>query len=189
MSRSIVTAPSGSSPVRRNSFPDLVDKPVPEGSPFAPQEKLDTYRDRLFKYIPAEVVTLYLGLSAIVASATDAPRFLYWVIFGAGVIGTPYYLRFVQKVTAPMQLIISTLAFGVWVFALGGPFKDIQGYKQIYGAVLLPLFTFFVAGLSPGQPEQSRQQDPGKGSAGDAQDSTNPGSRPRMADDIKGKSG
>jgi hypothetical protein len=31
------------------------------------------------------------------------------------------------------------------VFALGGPFKDFGWYKPIYGALLLPVFTFFVA--------------------------------------------
>jgi len=158
MGRAIVT--TSSRPVVRRAFPEPAVKSPPEGSvSVQQQEKPDTFRDRLFKYIPAEVVTLYLGLSATV-SAKDAPHFLYWVIFFAGLIGTPFYLRFVQNVTARAQLILSTLAFAVWVFALGGPFADIEGYKQVYGAVLLPLFTFFVAGISPGQPKQSRQQAP-----------------------------
>ncbi|OGA55625.1 MAG: hypothetical protein A3G81_20305 [Betaproteobacteria bacterium RIFCSPLOWO2_12_FULL_65_14] len=133
-----------------NAFPEPLREPAAAGS-VAPQEKPDTYRDRLFKYIPAEVVTLYLGLSGVLATAADAPQFLHWVIFFAGLVGTPFYLLTAQNVTSRTQLVISTLAFAVWVFALGGPFKDLAGYKQIYGAVLLPLFTFFVAGISPGR--------------------------------------
>jgi hypothetical protein len=77
------------------------------------------------------------------------PAFLHWLIFAVGVAATPFYLLFYQKVTAPMQLSISTLAFIVWIFALGGPFTDFAWYKQVYGAVLLPVFTFVVAGISP----------------------------------------
>jgi hypothetical protein len=143
MGRAIITSQS-----RREAFPDLVASPPGGGIP-AEGEKPDTYRDRLFKYIPGEVVTLYLCLNAIVASANDVPHFMNWVIFSVGVIGTPFYLRRLQKVTALGQLLISTLAFVVWVLALGGPFMQIPGYKQIYGAVLLPIFTFLAAGYSP----------------------------------------
>lgn len=157
MGRAIITA--SSHPVVHNAFPDLVEpSPAEVNVAVQQEEKPDTYRDRLFKYIPAEVVTLHLGLTKIVAAATNAPHFLYWVIFFAGLIGTPYYLRQIHNVTARTQLIVSTAAFAVWVFALGEPFSEIDGYKPVYAAVLLPLFTFFVAGISPAQPKHSQQQ-------------------------------
>jgi hypothetical protein len=149
MGRAIVSAPKETE--ARKAFSEPLDVSTAEGNAPVQQEKPDTYRERLFKYIPAEVITLYLGLNAIVASADGAPHFLYWVIFFAGLIGTPYYLWRIQNVTTTTQLLVSTAAFAVWVFALGGPFTDISGYKQVYGALLLPLFTFFVAGISPGQ--------------------------------------
>jgi hypothetical protein len=147
MSRSIVTAPSR--PVVRDAFPDLADE-SPQADRVAvqgPQEP-DKYRDRLFKYIPGEVVTLYLFLGATVADKKN-PHFLVWLIFFVGLIATPFYLRVIQKVSAPIQLVISTVAFAVWVFALGGPFSDLDWYKPVYGAVVLPVFTFFVAGIAP----------------------------------------
>jgi hypothetical protein len=162
MSRSIVTAPSR--PVVRGALSELVQVSPPQGGvPAQQQETPDRYRDKLFKYIPAEAVTLYLGLSTVVAATQNAPHFLYWVIFAAGLIGTPVYLRFAQNVTKRVQLIVSTLSFAVWVFALGGPFADIDGYKPVYGAVLLPIFTFFVACISPGSAIPSGQQAPSNG--------------------------
>jgi hypothetical protein len=109
----------------------------------------DTYRDRLFKYIPGEVVALHLFLSKTLAAATNAPRFLGWAIFVVGLIATPCYLRYAQKVSAPTQLAVSTVAFAVWIFALGEPFSAIEWYRPVYGALLLPVFTFFVALIDP----------------------------------------
>lgn len=139
MGRSIIPAPGSSA----NAYPDLIDDRAVQ-----PCEPPDRYRDRLYKYIPAEVIAFYLGLNAIIASASDVPRPVHWFIFLAGLAATPYYLRVVQKVVSPRQLLISTLAFLVWAFALGGPFAALASYKPIYGAVLLPVFTFFVAGIS-----------------------------------------
>ncbi len=157
MSRAIITASRNA--VVHNAFPELVEpSPAKINVAVQQEEEPDTYRDRLFKYIPAEVVTLHLGLTKIVAAATGAPHFMYWVIFFAGLIGTPIYLRYAHNVTARTQLIVSTAAFAVWVFALGEPFSEIDGYKPVYAAVLLPIFTFFVAVVSPAQPKQSQQQ-------------------------------
>lgn len=150
MGRAIITASSHH--IVQNAFPELVEPSPAEPNVAVHQEEIpDTYRDRLFKYIPAEIVTLHLGLTKIVAAATGAPHFMYWVIFFAGLIGTPYYLRYIHNVTARTQLIVSTAAFVVWVFALGEPFSEIDWYQPVYAAVLLPIFTFFVAGISPTQ--------------------------------------
>jgi hypothetical protein len=58
---------------------------------------------------------------------------------------TPLYLFFVQKVKKAKQLILSTLSFAVWVFALGGPFTLLSWYDPLYGALLLPVFTFTIS--------------------------------------------
>jgi hypothetical protein len=105
----------------------------------------DKYKDRLLKYIPAEVVTLYLTLTALLGTATGLPWWLGWVVFAIGMVATWCYLRYPLEVRDFAQLIISCFAFGVWVFALGGPFKDLAWYKPIYGGLLLPTYTFFIA--------------------------------------------
>jgi hypothetical protein len=107
----------------------------------------DDYQSRLLKYIPTEVVALYLTLDNILKSAAvdqQPDLTLLWIIFLLLVVFTPIYLWRVTKVRKSVQLIISTVAFVIWVFALGGVFENLPWYKHYYGALLLPTFTFLV---------------------------------------------
>lgn len=109
----------------------------------------DKYKDRLLKYIPAEVIALYITLNGILRSATNDPTFpeqlVAWIIFGVGLFGTWLYLWRVSKVSKTWQYVISIGAFAVWVFALGGPFVYLAWYRPVYGALFLPTYTFLVA--------------------------------------------
>lgn len=84
----------------------------------------DTYTDRLLKLIPAESVALYLTLQGIVSSSVEGRALDSWLLaaFCIGIGGTRLYLWRVQQVTKNVQLAVSTAAFGVWVFVLGGAF-------------------------------------------------------------------
>ena len=107
----------------------------------------DGYFDRLFKYIPAELVAGYIFVLGVVQQLTDAGeiRIFQWLLFIIFCILTPLYLWRVQKVMKVQQHIISLLSFIVWVFALGGPFALSGWYNPVYGAILLPVFTLIVA--------------------------------------------
>ncbi len=112
----------------------------------APEARPDTYQDRLLKYIPAEVVATYVFLDGVARTGNNgagAPS-LRWFIFLILLLGTWFYLERVQQVRKVQQLIISTIAFAVWVLSLGGPFTSLGWYSPVYGAVLLPLYTFAV---------------------------------------------
>lgn len=127
----------------------------------------DEYFDRLLKYIPAEIVALYLTLSSILLAAAGNPAKLpgaapadnqlsaatvaglYWAIFVILLAGTYLYQRYQLKVKKIWQLIISVGAFAVWVFALGGPFALLSWYHPVFGALLLPLYTAGVAFYTP----------------------------------------
>jgi hypothetical protein len=63
--------------------------------------------------------------------------------------GTWVYLQRVQKVSSRTQLAISTAAFAVWVFYLGGPFALVPGYDRFYGTLVLPLYTFGIGLVEP----------------------------------------
>ena len=111
----------------------------------------DDYKTRLLKYIPAEVVSLYIALETVVKTAQSNAQLYYWIIFVIGIVGTPLYLWKQAQVTKGMQLGISTLAFVIWVFALGGPFESYTWYQnyKLLPAIILPAYTFFVATIEP----------------------------------------
>ena len=128
----------------------------PPGAPAAagaqPVE-IDTYFDKVVKYIPADVVAAWVAVTGLVSSARDIPRqMMLWVAFGIGLILTAWWTW--QQAAMPgrrppvTQAIVSTGAFAVWVFALGGPFQDVPG-REVYGSLLLILYTLVAALIDP----------------------------------------
>ena len=111
------------------------------------KQQIDKYTDRLLKYIPAEVLTLYLTLESILLANKPDQVELHWGIFAFGIIATYLYLWRVLKVEKQLQIVISMLAFAVWVFATGGPFVHPLGQENavFYGSLLLPAFTFLAS--------------------------------------------
>ena len=107
----------------------------------------DNYMDKLLKYIPAEIVAVYLFVEGLILQQQNPEEIsaIYWIVFIAFCILTPLYLWRILKVVKVTQLLISMIAFVVWIFALGGPFVLLPWYKSIYGAILLPVFTFGIA--------------------------------------------
>ena len=107
----------------------------------------DGYFDRLFKYIPAEIVAAYIFVLGVVKQLTNAGevKIVHWSLLILFSFLTPLYLWRVQKVLKLQQHIISILAFIIWVFALGGPFALCTWYNPVYGALLLPVFTLIAA--------------------------------------------
>jgi len=107
----------------------------------------DGYFDRLFKYIPAELVAGYIFVLGVVNQLSDAGEvgLFQWLLFIIFCILTPLYLWRVQKVLKIQQHIISVLSFIIWVFAVGGPFALCAWYDPVYGAILLPVFTLIAA--------------------------------------------
>ena len=111
----------------------------------------DGYGSRVLKYIPAEVVAVYIAVQGAIDAAepTGPNETLLWIAFGILLVLTPVYLWRVAHVTKTLQLVIATISFAVWVFSLGGPFAFLPWYQAIYGAVLLPLFTFAAGIIVP----------------------------------------
>ncbi len=111
-------------------------------------KRADKYRDRLLKYIPAEIVAVYIFVQGAIhkldsQSSEYAP--IFWIVFGIFCLFTPLYLWRIQKVRKITQLIISLIAFVIWVFALGGPFALLPWYDPVYGEILLPVYTLGIA--------------------------------------------
>ena len=118
---------------------------LPDGTTYIPTK--DGYFDRLFKYIPAELVAGYIFVLGVAKQLTDAGevKVFQWLLFVVFCVLTPLYLWRVQKVLKLQQHVISLLSFIVWAFALGGPFALCSWYNPVYGSILLPVFTLLVA--------------------------------------------
>lgn len=117
------------------------------------ETKIDTYFDKVVKYIPADIVGAWVAVTGLVASATEPSEGLLWAAFAIGLVLTALWVW--RQTTMPgrpvaiTQIIISTAAFGVWVFALGGPFASLEFYSPLYGSLLLILYTLLVALINP----------------------------------------
>ena len=110
----------------------------------------DDYNDRLVKYIPAEVVGVYLFVSGALQTAgpqisANALWWAGWIVFGFMAAMTPVYMWRIQGVKKKSQLLIVFVSFCIWVFTIGGPFAGLSWYHPIWGAILLPLYTFSIA--------------------------------------------
>lgn len=123
---------------------------VPESAAGAQQAPADVdYKGKLLRLIPSEVVAAYVFIEGVLGGNVTDPALMgvvHWVTFGVLLVITPLYLYRVMEVTNRAQLVVSTIGFAVWVFALGGPFLSLADAAQIrvLGAVVLALYTLVV---------------------------------------------
>jgi uncharacterized membrane protein len=116
-----------------------------------PREVNDTqsYFDKAVKLVPTEIVGAYMVLAGIIgadAASTAAPtdslsKILLTVVFFVLLILTPLYLIFISKVKNKVQIVITTLAYILWIYTLGGPFSIWGIYNAKIAAVLLTVWS------------------------------------------------
>lgn len=114
----------------------------------------DKYTDRVLKYIPADIIAIYITLMGIADASLNNETWkvwLPWAIFGSVLALTPVYLVRVAKISARVQVAIATGAFVVWAVSLGSPFDQhhIQWFEPVLPALLLPFYTFVVGVIEP----------------------------------------
>jgi hypothetical protein len=109
----------------------------------------DTYFDKVVKYIPADIVAAWVAVTGLVKSANAPASAVLWVCFAAGVLITAAWTwkqtSVKGRAAATKQIIISTVAFGVWVLALGAPFDTLEWYRPLYASLVLIGYTLVVA--------------------------------------------
>lgn len=116
--------------------------------------KLDGYFDKLIKYIPTEIVGGWIAIIGLIKSASDIPtNTILWILLVIFTILTALYIlkqtSEPKKPLAIKQTTLSTIAFIVWVFALGEPFDTLSFYNPIYGSILLILFNLTIPLFNP----------------------------------------
>jgi hypothetical protein len=125
----------------------ILKKDVEKSAIASVNQKADNYVSRVAKYIPAEVVAVYLFIEGVLKNATTA-GWLHWGVFFLLLVLTPIYIWRVTKQDAlPPSLahiIISFFSFAIWVFATGGPFVGLSWYDPLYGSVLVAIYTLII---------------------------------------------
>jgi hypothetical protein len=119
----------------------MAQEPPPES------RDTDSYLEKLLRYVPADIIAAYVALDGILRENSNGPLWLSWAVFLTLLVLTPFYVCY--KKTEPstgfhsskmFHWLASTVAFAVWVFALGGPFAvTFSWYQPVYGSVLLIL--------------------------------------------------
>ncbi|MEL7245888.1 MAG: hypothetical protein AAF063_21635 [Cyanobacteria bacterium J06643_5] len=117
-------------------------------------KQIDTYFDKVIKYIPADIVGAWLAVDGLIQGAGDkVAANTSWVAFIIGIIITALWThkqtQEPKKPPAITQIVISTCAFIVWVYASGGPFPNAGLYNATYGSLFLILYTLVVAMVNP----------------------------------------
>lgn len=116
--------------------------------------QIDGYFDKLIKYIPTEVVGVWIAITNVIKSASDIPtNTILWIALAICTFGTACYILkqtiVPKKPLAIRQTIISTIAFVVWVFALGEPFNSLDFYRPAYGTLAMIFYTFLIPLIMP----------------------------------------
>ncbi len=138
--------------------PSKVDPSQPKRCPadgdIVPPERNElSYFDKLIRYIPGELVAAYLALDGLLQEQlVDHSIVLYWFVFLTLLILTPLYVIYrpthsdFSEHSKNFHVVAATVAFLVWVFALGGPFAVTWPhlYRPYYGSILLVITTLTI---------------------------------------------
>jgi hypothetical protein len=105
----------------------------------------DTYKDRLVKYIPPDVIGAFTAIEGLLnGSKSPFAAPLGWIVFIVISLTTPFYLVKIGGIRKPLQVCISTAAFLIWAFAYPGPPFGSLPVDPLISSVILALFTFLV---------------------------------------------
>ena len=110
----------------------------------ARQEEFKFYLDRMFKMIPAEVISLYLAGTVVIPEGQLVVSVVWAVVCLAGLVVLRAYGTADPENSKPTDWVhvgISAVAFVIWVITLGGPFAAVSPY---IGSLAVLVWTFFV---------------------------------------------
>ncbi len=124
-------------------------------------ETPDSYFDRVAKYVPAEIVGAYLAVEKMMGTGGDDPALALGTL-AAFTILTPLYFR---SLPGPLHsrrihMVVSTLAFLLWSYALPGAAWTALGLENSrLAGVLLIVGSLALGLISPDPPEDAANGD------------------------------
>lgn len=118
--------------------------PIPPAPPQPPTNS-EQYISKVIKYIPAPIVASYTAMTGLIAEDPSHMVLLSWAVYGLCMVLAPLYVLFIpdalqdnKECSKRFHVLASILAFGVWGFALGGPWAlTFAWYKPLYGSLAL----------------------------------------------------
>ena len=136
-------------------MPPLAKPPFrPEPSPSTDFPEIGrAYFGRLIKMIPAEILALYVAIAPLAAGQHIAlqltiPLVCLGLVILSRTLGTR---RAPDNVKIdPWTVVISSVAFAIWVYALGGPFQTLKIYNAVVACILVTVYTTAVPMLYRG---------------------------------------
>ena len=132
---------------------------LPEGVALVETPERDDPLTRIAKLVPAEIVAGYVPLVTMAESIGGSSTKKFSLALGTfclGLVATPIYLWFTGKPknwVQKLSILLSTIAFGLWAYLLGGVFTMEQmtrycSYDKALGGFIVLAFTW-IAGLFP----------------------------------------
>lgn len=116
--------------------------------PPAAQPTADDYMSKLLKYVPPQIVGAYLLVQGALISVTAAGGDGRWralmILLVAGALFTYVFTGQVLHVVRRRQRAVTTVAYLVWAFALGGVFATYGWWSPGWGTVALVTFGLLV---------------------------------------------
>jgi len=110
-------------------------------------DSFDSYLDRLLKMIPGEVISLYVVGSGFIPE-DEAGALIAWTLMCiAAVVLLRVYGTADRVLDQPpdwVHVVISSVAFLVFVYSMGGPFKALGVHIPYMGPLLVVAWTFFL---------------------------------------------
>ncbi len=100
------------------------------------------YKSKLLKLIPSEIVAAYILIGGIIPA-----DYKYWGTLITAVIMLvliPFYLRRLYDVKRLGQIIYIMIAFVIWIYTLGEPFRQWGIWQEWIGSALLVLYTLTI---------------------------------------------
>jgi hypothetical protein len=134
-------APAASAPV---------PAPPAPAPPAPPVETPDGYKEKLIKYVPAEVLAFFVPLTAFIGSDDEVALI---AACAAGVIGTAAYLYQAnmnvpkEQQAPPWNYFLAVVAFAAWGLATSPATASLAGLSEKSVAVILALAAFLVPAL------------------------------------------